>query len=165
MELGPLVAAGRDGAVYEFGPGRVLRKTFDGRSIETEARIMQYVAEHGFPVPRIDEVRAGGTEIVMERIDGIPMLDDMVRPPTKLGRAMRTLADLHDQLHEIAAPAWLRDLEDGGDRVVHLDLHPQNVLIAASGPVVIDWANACRGDGLSDVAATYALLTLSLIHI
>ena len=28
---------------------------------------------------------------------------------------------------------------DGGDRLVHLDLHPMNVMITASGPVVIDW--------------------------
>jgi aminoglycoside phosphotransferase (APT) family kinase protein len=163
VEPGGLVAAGRDGAIYEFGPGRVLRKTFDGRSIASEARIMQHVAEHGYPVPRIDEVRANGTEIVMERIDGVPMLDDMVRPPTKLPKAMRTLADLHDQLHAIAAPDWMRDLDDGGECVVHLDLHPQNVLMTASGPVVIDWANACRGHALSDVAATYALLTCARI--
>ena len=62
---------------------------------------MRYVAEHGFPVPRIEEVRADGTEIVMERIDGPIMMDAMVRPPWKLGDHLRLLADLHDQLHEI----------------------------------------------------------------
>ena len=47
----------------------------------------------------------------------------------------------------------------GGDRLVHLDLHPLNVMMTASGPVVIDWTNAARGDPLLDVAFTFILLT------
>ena len=50
-----LLASGRDGDIFEFAPGLVLRKTRDGRSIAHEARTMQYVAEHGYPVPRIEE--------------------------------------------------------------------------------------------------------------
>jgi aminoglycoside phosphotransferase (APT) family kinase protein len=69
------------------------------------------------------------------------------------------LADLHDQLHKIPAPEWLGQWSDGGDRLVHLDLHPLNVLMSAHGPVVIDWSNAARGEALSDVALTYVLLT------
>jgi nucleoside phosphorylase/aminoglycoside phosphotransferase (APT) family kinase protein len=158
-EAGRLLASGRDGDVFEHGPGLVLRKTRDGRSIEHEARLMRYVAERGYPVPAIHDVRAGGTEIVMERIDGPNMMDAMLRRPWTMRRHVETLVDLHDRLHAIAAPEWLRQLDDGGDRVVHLDLHPLNVLLSARGPVVIDWANAARGDPLSDVAATYVLLT------
>ena len=50
------------------------------------------------------------------------------RPHTML-RSLKLLADLHDQLHEIAAPEWLPPLDDGGDRLVHLDLHPMNVMM------------------------------------
>jgi aminoglycoside phosphotransferase (APT) family kinase protein len=154
-----LLASGRDGDVYEYGPGLVLRKTRDGRSIEREARTMQYAAEHGFPVPRVEEVRAGGTEIVMEHIDGPVMMDAMLRDPRLMTRGARILADLHDQLHEIRAPEWLDDMGDGGDRLVHMDFHPLNVMMSATrGPVVIDWPNARRGDPLSDVATTYVLL-------
>jgi aminoglycoside phosphotransferase (APT) family kinase protein len=39
--------------------------------------------------------------------------------------------------------------------VVHLDLHPLNVLVTASGPVVIDWTNARAGAPGSDVAVTW----------
>jgi aminoglycoside phosphotransferase (APT) family kinase protein len=46
-----------------------------------------------------------------------------------------------------------------GDRLVHLDLHPLNVIVTASGPVVIDWTNAARADALADVAMTIVLLT------
>jgi aminoglycoside phosphotransferase (APT) family kinase protein len=158
-----LLASGRDGDIFEYAPGLVLRKTRDGRSIEHEARIMRYVAEHGFPVPRIEEVRAGGTEIVMERIDGPSMLDAMVRPPWKMPAMLRTLADLHDQLHEIDGPDWLPAMPDGGDRLLHLDLHPMNVIMAPTGPVVIDWPNARRGDPMADAALTFALMTCGSI--
>ena len=153
-----LLASGRDGDIFEFAPGLVLRKTRDGRSIAHEARTMRYVAEHGYPVPRIEEVRAGGTEIVMERIEGPIMMDAMVRPPWKLGDHLRLLADLHDRLHEIPAPDWLPAMPDGGDRMLHLDLHPLNVIMSPAGPIVIDWPNARRGDPMADVAVTYALI-------
>ena len=50
-----------------------------------------------------------------------------------------------------------------GDRLVHLDLHPANVLLTASGPAVIDWPNAGRGDGLADVATTWVVLRTSRV--
>src|SRR5262249_52240396 len=77
-----------------------------------------------------------------------------------MARHARLLADLHDQLHEIAAPDWLPQLAtDGGDRLVHLDLHPLNVVMTARGPVVIDWTNAAGGGPLLHGALTYVLLT------
>jgi aminoglycoside phosphotransferase (APT) family kinase protein len=156
---GPLLASGRDGDIFEFGPGLVLRKTRDGRKIEHEARIIQYVADHGYPVPAIKDVLDDGTAIVMERIDGPLMVDAMLKPPWKMPAMLKTLGDLHDQLHEIPAPEWFPQLPDGGDRVVHLDLHPLNVIMSPRGPVVIDWPNAARGEGISDAALTYVLLT------
>jgi aminoglycoside phosphotransferase (APT) family kinase protein len=159
MEPGALIASGRDGDIFEFGPGLVLRKTRDGRSIEHEARIMQYAADRGYPVPKIHEVRADGSEIVMERVAGPLMMDAMLKQPWAMLRYASMLADLHDQLHEIPAPEWVRDGLGTGDRLVHFDLHPLNVLMSANGPVVIDWANAARDDGLNDVAASYVLVT------
>jgi aminoglycoside phosphotransferase (APT) family kinase protein len=159
MEPGRLLASGRDGDIYEFGPGLVLRKARNGRVIEGEARTIAYAREHGYPVPEIHDVRAGGTEIVMERIDGPMMMDVMLKQPWLMRRYARELADLHDRLHVIPAPAWLPTLDDDGDRLLHLDLHPMNVMLTASGPIVIDWPNAARGDALSDVAVTFVLLT------
>jgi aminoglycoside phosphotransferase (APT) family kinase protein len=158
VETGRLLASGRDGDIFEFGPGLVLRRAKNGRVIEGEARIIAYAREHGYPVPEIHEVRAGGTEIVMERIDGPIMMDAMLRKPWKMARYARELADLHDRLHVIPAPDWLPPVSDG-DRLVHLDLHPMNVMLTASGPVVIDWTNASRGKALTDVALTIILVT------
>jgi aminoglycoside phosphotransferase (APT) family kinase protein len=157
-EVGPRLASGRDGDIFEFGPGLVLRRTRDGRSLEHEARVMGFVAEHRYPVPAVEEVRAGGTELVMERIDGPMMMDVMVRQPWTMAHYASMLADLHDALHEIPAPDWFAQLPDGGDRLVHLDLHPMNVMLSPRGPVVIDWTNAARGDALTDTALTYVLL-------
>jgi aminoglycoside phosphotransferase (APT) family kinase protein len=158
-----VLASGRDGDIFEFAPGLVLRRTRDGRSIAHEARTMRYVAEYGYPVPRIEEVRAGGSEIVMERIVGPIMGDAMVRPPWGLADHLRLLADLLDRLHRIPAPDWLPGMPDGGDRLLHLDLHPLNVIMSPNGPVVIDWPNARRGEPMLDVAVTYALVVCGRI--
>ena len=158
-EVGPLLASGRDGDIFEYGPGLVLRRTRDGRSLENEARVMSFAAECGYPVPAVEDVLADGTEIVMERIDGPMMMDVMVKQPWTMARSASMLADLHDSLHEILAPGWLTQLPDGGDRFVHLDLHPMNVMLSARGPVVIDWTNASRGEALTDTSLTYVLLT------
>jgi aminoglycoside phosphotransferase (APT) family kinase protein len=161
-----ILSSGRDGDIYELSRDLVLRKTRDGRSIAGEVRIMRYAEEQGFPVPHIEEVRAGGTEIVMERIDGPSMLDTMV-PPWKLSACLATLADLHDRLHAIEGPDWLPGMPgERGDRLLHLDLHPLNVLMSRTrGPVVIDWPNARRGDPMSDVALTFAIITCARIPV
>ncbi len=45
-----------------------------------------------------------------------------------------------------------------GPSILHLDLHPANVMLTRCGPVVIDWANAARGEGEFDVALTAVVL-------
>ena len=137
----------------------MLRRTKRGRVIVHEARVMEYAADHGFPVPRVHDVRAGGTEIVMERLAGPMMMDVMARRPQTLVANTRLLADLHDQLHEISGPEWLPSVTGERKRLLHLDLHPMNVMMTTRGPVVIDWTNAARGDPLIDVGLTYVLLT------
>ncbi len=158
MEPGPLLASGRDADIFDLGDGTVLRRTKTGRSIEREARVMRHVLEHGYPAPAVHEVRADGTEIVMDRVDGPTMMDPMMKRPWAMPRLAAVLADLHDALHRIPAPDWLPPLDDGGS-VLHLDLHPLNVLMSPRGPVVIDWANAARATRLTDIASTYVLLT------
>jgi aminoglycoside phosphotransferase (APT) family kinase protein len=53
-------------------------------------------------------------------------------------------------------------LEGEGDRLLHLDLHPMNVMLTDRGPVVIDWTNAAAGDPLTDVGLTYVLTTCAV---
>ena len=151
--IGPKIAEGRDSEIYDHGAGKVLRVARDGRSLVREAEVMTYVAEHGYPVPAVYD--AGDGYLVMDRVDGPTMLDDAI--PFRIGRNARVLAALHQQLHRIPAPAWLPEAPLPGDTMLHRDLHPLNVLITAGGPVVIDWANAGRGDPAYDVADTWVL--------
>jgi len=120
---------------------------------------MEYVRARGYPVPAIEEVRSEGTELVMEEIAGRSMVEVMGRRPWTLRRQGWDLARLHRQLHEIDAPDWLPAAPgERGDRLVHLDLHPLNVMIGQRGAVVIDWSNAARGVGAIDVAVAWLLI-------
>src|SRR5215470_19129738 len=106
-ELGPLIASGRDSDIFAYGPDLVVRRSRRGRSMEREARVMQYVGAHGFPAPRVEDVTAGGAELVMERVDGPTMLDVLASEPSTIPRNAESLVALHRQLHDIPAPKWL----------------------------------------------------------
>jgi Ser/Thr protein kinase RdoA (MazF antagonist) len=101
----------------------------------------------------------------------------------------RQLAELHFKMHNIVAPPGLRlqreQIESGirmdanlpdatkdrvrrylaelpdGEVLCHGDFHPDNVLLTARGPVIIDWMTGTRGYPLADVACT-RLLILSM---
>ncbi len=88
------------------------------------------------------------------------MLDELRRRPWTVRRNARLLAQLHERLHEIAAPATL-PTAGLGDRLLHLDLHPDNIILSPGGPVVIDWTNARRGDPALDVALTWLITATS----
>ncbi len=153
--LGPKLAEGRDSEIFEHGPGRVLRRSRDGRSLVREAEVMRYVADAGYPVPTVHD--AGEGYLVMDRVDGPALLEVAARHPLRLGEYGRLLADLHHRLHEIPALPGLPSAGVPGDRLVHRDLHPLNVLMPETGPVVIDWANAAAGDPAYDVADAWVL--------
>jgi aminoglycoside phosphotransferase (APT) family kinase protein len=153
--IGPKLAEGRDSEIFEHGPGRVLRRSRDDRSLVREAEVMRYVFDAGYPVPEVHD--AGEGYLVMDRVDGPPLLDVAVRHPLRLGEYGRLLAGLHRQLHAIPALPGLPSAGVPGDRLLHRDLHPLNVLMPEAGPVVIDWANAAAGDPAYDVADAWVL--------
>ena len=118
---------------------------------------MRHVREHGYPAPEV--FGAGEGWLVMQRLEGNDMLDTISKTPRGVKEAARQLADLHQRLGVVAAPEWLAAAPGpAGDRMVHLDLHPLNVMSTPDGLVVIDWANARRGDPATDVANTWSLL-------
>lgn len=186
---GPKLASGRDADVFDLGNGRVLRRNKErAKTSEYEARLMRYVGEWGYPIPAVHEV--SGPDMVMDRVDGPTMLNDLGARPWRLWQHARTLAKLHRQLHGIPAPDWVptyashaafaKDASDTGpnpgqptrpgptplapDAILHLDLHPDNVILSPTGPVVIDWRNARRSeDGAIDVATTWLIMTTSQI--
>ena len=62
-----------------------------------------------------------------------------------------------------AAPGAPEDLRGGRPaRLLHLDLHPLNLLVNTEGALtgVLDWANAAAGPPVLDRARTWAILNL-----
>jgi Ser/Thr protein kinase RdoA (MazF antagonist) len=82
------------------------------------------------------------------------------RKPWTMVAQARTLARLHQQLHEVPAPDWLPPSGEGDAVVVHRDLHPLNVLMSASGPIVIDWSNAVAARPEVDVTDTWLVMAV-----
>jgi len=163
---GALVGAGRNADVYDVGGGRVLRRYRDGRdpaAVDREAQVMAHARAHGVPVPEVFEV--AGSDIVMERVTGPTMLDVLGRRPWTLRRQARLLARLHQTVHQVPALPGFRvaggDEDLDGQVLIHRDLHPMNVILTSTGPVIIDWEGAARGPAMYDVAWTWAILTSS----
>jgi len=152
-----LIGRGRDCDVFAAGPDRVVRRNRAGRSTETEAITMQHCAAHGYPVPQVFD--AEGPDIVMQRLDGPTMLRDLSTRPWTMRSKARLLADLIQRLEHVPRPDHeLPAIGDGGDALVHLDLHPDNVVLTADGPIVIDWSNAAIGVAGLDAANTWITL-------
>jgi len=161
---GRKLASGRDADIFEYGPGLVLRRTRAGRSVADEARIMAYLHDQGYPVPAVHDVSDDGRDLVMERVDGPTMVDHLARRPWEIRRQGRSLANLHRALHALPAPDFLGPAAVGaGESIVHMDLHPLNVLVSPHGPVVIDWTNAGRGDPVVDMGLAYVLMSAGTI--
>lgn len=158
--MSELVGRGRSADVFEHGEGRVLRRYRTPRNTRLEVAAMEHARAHGFPAPAARAV--SDTDIVMDRVTGPTMLADLTRRPWRIMRHADSLAALHHRLQRIAAPSWLETPLGEGDALLHLDLHPENVLLSPSGPVVIDWPNAARGPGAADVAHTWIVLACSL---
>jgi len=145
--------------VYALDEHTVLRH-YERRDVpEDEVNVMRYARALGYPVPEVKDV--SGPDMVLERVDGPTMQEALESDPAQLDRNIRLLAALHERLHEIAAPPGLAAVGEG-DALLHLDLHPKNVLLSAKGPYVIDWANARRGHWADDVAQTIVVFWSAL---
>ncbi|MHC5258739.1 phosphotransferase [Streptomyces sp. UC4497] len=147
-----LIGRGRTADVYALDDRWVLRRYRDGLDARGEGDVMAYVRAHGFPAPRVraEDADLAPGELVLERLTGPTQLDAMMRGGLSPGVAGRELAELLQQLHAVPARP--------GGRVLHLDLHPDNVIRAPHGPMVIDWANAEEGAPALDWAMSALIL-------
>jgi hypothetical protein len=85
---------------------------------------------------------------------------ELDRKPWRAGVLGRQLADLHHQLDVVPAPSFL----PGDGALLHLDLHPGNVVLGPEGPVVIDWACAARGDRRLDLALSWLAMAVGKLR-
>jgi aminoglycoside phosphotransferase (APT) family kinase protein len=139
--------------VYDLGDGTVLRRCLDPEiDVTGEAAVMAHAHRHGVPTPRVLE--ASGPDLVMERVTGPTMLSALSSQPERAAECGRLLAELHHLLDTV--PALQRG--PAHHRLLHLDLHPGNVLLSGSGPALVDWTNAASGPRPLDVATTWVIL-------
>lgn len=169
---------------------KLYRSPSDASRAEWEEAATAAVVAAGGRAPRpfgLVTVR-GRPGLVLERIDGPDLVMAMARRPWTVPSAGALMGRAHASLHAViapatlpttrsqlerrirsaeAAPGWrdagLRRLEQlpDGDRLSHNDFHPQNLLVTAIGPIVIDWPAATRGDPTADVARSVLLLTVA----
>lgn len=185
------LAEGREAEVFLHGDGLVLKLWREpGYALrrEREAAALGVLGSAGLPAPQVHEVVTvdGRPGLVVDRVPGVSLLDEVGANPLLFDRVARAMAEAHAAMHEVVAPAALPSLKDelrerieaaeplppelrpsvlavldalpDGDRLCHGDLHPGNMLGSAAGSVVIDWGDASRGDPLGDVVRSAVLM-------
>jgi aminoglycoside phosphotransferase (APT) family kinase protein len=156
-----LIAVGREADVFDAGAGKVLRRYRTRPTLDNEVIAMRWAHQHGYPTPELFDV--DGSEMLLERVRGSTMLRDLRARPWRSRAYADLLADLHRRLHAIPPPPGLEMRLGAGDSLLHLDLHPENVMVGPDGVSVIDWAGACGGRATVDLASTWVIMATSEI--
>ncbi|MFC8230416.1 phosphotransferase [Streptomyces sp. NPDC057287] len=156
MHIGPLLGSGRTADVYALDGSWVLRRYRHGLDATGELAVMSYLSASGFPVPRIgppagDALR---TDLVLQRLTGPTLAEALLAGAVTEDDGAELLARLLRELHAIPP----RLSQDPEDRILHLDLHPENVVLAPEGAMVIDWLTASEGPPALDRAMTSLIL-------
>lgn len=127
--------------------------------------------------------------VVFERVQGIDMTSRMQARPWTLPAVGPRLGELHARLHEERPKGLIplremlafqishaKELTAGeqkkiqqmlekmpdGDRLLHCDFHPGNVICSDDATnSIIDWSGAAVGDPMADVARSWLLMTTS----
>jgi Ser/Thr protein kinase RdoA (MazF antagonist) len=165
---------------------RLARDPSRNGMIEREVIALAAAHESGANVPGVHErvTVDGRPGVVLDRVDGVDLLGLLGSRPWTVRSVGKTLGIEHAALHRVEAPGGLPDLHDelrhrlgsplvpedvracalerlaalpAGDRLLHGDFHPANLLATANGYVVIDWTNGTSGDPAADVARTILL--------
>lgn len=178
-------AYGEDRALKLFLPGYEA-------ALESEYAVAAHVAKRNVGAPFVyDQVEIDGRKgIVYERIQGETMLSLLERNPMAIRRTAHQMAEMLHTIHSVEvegfpslkarltveildAPIlsdaqkqtvidYMRALPDG-NRLLHMDFHPDNIMLADGLAYVIDWNNACCGNPCADVCRTSVLLTVGAL--
>ncbi len=154
---------------------------------EAEYRKALAVFKSGAPAPAVEEVVHidGRPGVIFERVEGPALLGYTTAQPWKIFWSAQTMAELHARMHachpaglpaqrerlqqkirearplpealkQAALDALAQLPEDTA--LCHGDLHPDNIVVSARGPIILDWVDATCGHPLADVARTALLM-------
>ncbi len=156
--------------------------------IEQELLANQEAEQLSLPVPKTYGAKSieGRQGILYEKIDGQSLTNLLFQDPPSVDQKAREFASLHQLIHQAKSDRlpslkeilkrniqhavsltedekaniteYVYQLPDG-EQVCHMDFHPDNILYSASGPKIIDWMTAVRGNSFADVARTMVILT------
>jgi Ser/Thr protein kinase RdoA (MazF antagonist) len=155
--------------------------------LRAECGHLQTVEQAGAPCPRHARVVGDDrwTGLACERIDGLDLNRLLRRDPTRAAEFGRMLFDLQrsvfvrpasfalprqrdrlraklvaaDHRHSLGVDGLLAWIErDGPVGLCHGDLHPSNVVLGRTGPVLVDWFDVGRGLLGAEIARTLVLL-------
>ena len=158
---------------------KVLRPGIPAHWATVEAEIIARVHAAGLPVPQTEGVIDfdGRPGIVLERIEGVAMWERMRADPMSIPALILRLVDLQTEVQATTVPGLVsmntrlrtkiseatqlpcedrqtaQELLDQlpiGDALCHGDFHPANIILTDSGPVILDWFDAGRGDATAD---------------
>lgn len=187
----PLIARGGQADIYDYGNGKVIRvprRPQDYDRIRYEYKVYLSLSGSNVSAPRVYELVEvnGAPSIIMERILGISMIEQIKKQPQLIRRKVIDLANMHLGLLRVNAEVSMTNSKDqakycigksrsltedtkqvllnmldhlpGGNFLCHGDFHPGNILYRDGKDYVIDWSGATKGDVVYDVAHTYILL-------
>jgi len=187
----PLIARGGQADIYDYGNGKVIRvprRPQDYDRIRYEHKVYLPLSGSTVAAPKVYELIEvnGAPSIIMERILGISMIDQIKKQPQLIRREAVDLANMHLGLLKVNAEAFMTNSKDqakycigksgslaedtkqvlldslghlpGGNFLCHGDFHPGNILHSNGKDYIIDWSGATKGDIVYDVAHTYILL-------
>lgn len=168
-----LIVRGRNADVYLMNDTQVLRRLHTGASTYPNIELLRHLNSLGYPTARI--IEADGTDLILERLHGPNLLQALDAGEVTMSQGVQILLDLHSSLHALPLPP-IPAITTGDDpargtsgtvarvpapatpksgtSMLHLDLHPGNVLLTAYGPRVIDWESARLGSAGVDLATT-----------
>ena len=194
MEKGVVIGKGRMAEVIYWGNNRVLKlfyENYPSDLIDYEFKVNTLIGKIFPNCPKAFEKieENGRIGILYEYIEGITLREFMGKKISKVGKALKMLAEIHVDMHkyeikdinsqkntfkiEIHQTNLLDDDQKKeiikyieklpeGNNICHRDFHPENIIVSKNKLYVIDWPIACSGNPNGDVARTYYLLKYGL---
>jgi hypothetical protein len=184
MEKGQLVGRGSSSEVFAWGNSQVIKLFNRGFSLshaEIEARGLRIAHASGVPTPVVEEIIEveGRYGIVLERIVGKNLYEDVRARPWTLFNAAGIYAELYGMIHSCKTtelPSQREDLlhgiqnngvmsrlqEEAVVKALHQlpddnalclrDFRTHHILMSNSGPIIVDWESALFGNSSADIA-------------